>query len=825
MPKTKRIKTRSLYFTERISKAMNGIFDYPLTIVEAPMGYGKTTAVRECLKGDEAHVLWLKVYDSSPESFWHGFCRLFRDIDDDRSQRLFKLGFPDDGLLAREVLSLIRDINLTDKTVLVIDDYHLIGSSEVNHLIIRLAEDEIDNLSIVITARFTRFENLEEFALKGYLHYVTKEFFEFNTEGIINYYKLCGIRLKDSEADKLYDLTEGWISALYLLMLKFVEEGSFTFLSTYKLIEKAIYAAYPEEVKNFLLTMCIFDSFTLEQASHMWPKENTGELLTEVSSRNAFVKYDEGTRTYHIHSIFLNFLKDTLESRSDNIKPELYERAATWFSKTGQYQLAMHYFYLNKDFDRLFLAFEQEKATDKNFELNKKLLIKYIVECPGEIKAKHHFAVLYMAFRLYSYNEMDLFRKTCGEFLQSLRADKSINEKLRNHLLGEYEMVMSFTAYNDIFKMAEYHKNARRMLKEPSLFIRFNAIWTFGSPSILYMFYREPGKLEEHIDGLAEDLPRYSQLTNGNAAGAESLIRAEGYFVRGDLENAEILLHQGLLKAQSKEQMANILCARFLEARIDLCRGNFNISKALQTMREEITSAGEYLLIHTVEICEGYLSSLLKQSQNIPQWLGTGDFSSNRILFPLRGMLNIVYGRALLIKGEYSKLIGCSEYFRGIASVFPNLLGHIYTDIYLAAANKQLYRQKEALQALEKALAIAMPDRVYMPFVENCDYIAPLLEELSRQGVYREDINKVLEIYRHYNTAIEQTLNENFVKETPKLTEREIEIAQLAAQGLTNKEIGERLYISANTVKMALKNIYSKLSINNRALLKQQFYS
>lgn len=60
-------------------------------------------------------------------------------------------------------------------------------------------------------------------------------------------------------------------------------------------------------------------------------------------------------------------------------------------------------------------------------------------------------------------------------------------------------------------------------------------------------------------------------------------------------------------------------------------------------------------------------------------------FSSNRILFPLNSMLNIVYGRALLIKGEYSKLIGCSEYFSGIASVFPNLLGHIYTDIYLAA--------------------------------------------------------------------------------------------------------------------------------------------
>jgi LuxR family maltose regulon positive regulatory protein len=61
-----------------------------------------------------------------------------------------------------------------------------------------------------------------------------------------------------------------------------------------------------------------------------------------------------------------------------------------------------------------------------------------------------------------------------------------------------------------------------------------------------------------------------------------------------------------------------------------------------------------------------------------------------------------------------------------------------------------------------------------------------------------------------------------FTDEKPKLTQREIQIAHLAAAGKTNVEIGKQLFISSNTVKMALKSIYIKLSINSRALFQQQ---
>ncbi len=49
------------------------------------------------------------------------------------------------------------------------------------------------------------------------------------------------------------------------------------------------------------------------------------------------------------------------------------------------------------------------------------------------------------------------------------------------------------------------------------------------------------------------------------------------------------------------------------------------------------------------------------------------------------------------------------------------------------------------------------------------------------------------------------------------MTYREAEVLALAADGLTNRAIAERLFLSAHTVKTHLGNVYGKLGARNRA--------
>jgi ATP-dependent transcriptional regulator len=819
MPIANRYKPKTIYLSDKLKASFNSMFEYPLTIVEAPMGYGKTTAVRESLKNTEAHVLWQRIYDNSVTGFWSNFCRRWSELDADRSQDLGQLGFPNDSVSLLEALRLIENIELPEKTVLVIDDYHLLSGTEVGSFISFLVVSEIEHLHIVLTTRFTELLSIEELSLKGYLCHITKETFELKSNEIKQYYMLCGVSLKDSEADKLYEITEGWISALYLLVLNFIEKGSFTTTDNiYKLIENTIYKPFDDEIKELLNCLCIFDSFTAKQAKHMWRKENVDELLNVITRKNAFVNYDADTKSYQIHTIFINFLKEIFEKEDTKYKKNLYKKAGYWYMKTGEYIAALNYFYIAGDFENLLEVVELDKANSFVSE-QKELFIRCFEECPEENKQRHPIALLIFAMGLMTFNEMGLFEKVCGEFA-GLMQSSNLDPDSVNRLMGEFELLLSFTKYNDIMGMSEHHKKACELLKEPAVFMDAKGSWTFGSPSVLYMFYREPGKLEKEVQEMKVAMPYYYQLTKGHGTGAEHVMEAEWHFIQGDFENAEITVHKALYLAGNANQTNMVVCALFLQVRLALMKGDYaDILQLLEKMNREVEQQSIYVLMHTLDMCAGFVYGALNQSNKIHEWLSAGDFNSSRLFFPARAFSNILYGRILLVKGEYLKLLGIAGQFLGIASFFPNQLAKIYTFIYMAAANERIFRNDEALQTLKQALELAVPDKVYMPFVENGDFIKPLLEVLYAQGSHREDIAKILELYRSYEKAREKIIGEHFIKSSPRLTAREMEIAQLVAEGLSNKGIGEKLFTSPNTVKKQLKSIFEKLGVNSRVLI------
>lgn len=824
MPKHKKYETRVNYFSEKLMFEMRKISKYPCTIVEAPMGYGKTTAVREYLKGVDGLVSWQKIYDDSISNFWCNFCNLFLNIDETCSQSLLKIGFPTDNESREKIIRFLKNIKNPSKIFIVIDDYHLIDNDEVNSFIEYLLLNEIKNIHMILTTRFTRLSNLEEFKLKGYINHITEEVLEFSTDDIVNYYRLCGINIKENEGNKLYTYTEGWISALYLLMLNFYELGEFlTATSITSLIENAVYTKFSDEIKEFLLNICFIDGITLKQAEHMWQKENTKEILDEIVSKNAFVYYDEKTKVYQIHKIFSDFLKDLLDAKKEDIKNSLYQKAARWYMEAGNYLTAMRYFYTSKDYDSLLNALEKDKGHSLYNE-HKALLIQCYEDCPVEIRLNHPVALLVYALCLFSFNEIELFKKVCDELNLALQDNDSISFDNVREIRGEFELLLSFTEYNDIMKMYEHIKKSYELLNHPTTFIDTRDGWTFGSPSVLYMFHRNAGDLGNEVKYLKEALPLYNQLTRGHGKGGDYVMEAEKNFNCGDFDNAEISIHKAIGFANSAKQYDILLCAYFLKLRISVVKDDYDHGiKSFQKLREDIADSKWYNFINSLELCETYIKSTFKNDNEIPEWILEGNFDSSKLYFPSKSFFNIVYGRVLLIKGEYLKMLGIAEQFISEAHVFPNLLGHIYALIYIAASNEKIYRREKALEALNKALMISLPDNIYMPFVENCDFIKPLLEEIKSHGTYVKQISDILKIQESYFKSVQQITKKYFGQTKVELTEREMEIVQLAIRGMSNNEIGKSLYISENTVKTTLKRVFEKLNITSRVMLKQYF--
>jgi LuxR family maltose regulon positive regulatory protein len=296
---------------------------------------------------------------------------------------------------------------------------------------------------------------------------------------------------------------------------------------------------------------------------------------------------------------------------------------------------------------------------------------------------------------------------------------------------------------------------------------------------------------------------------------------AERYYYIGDFDNAEIAAHEALYIAESRKQPSIVLAAMFLQVRLALARGDWDyVLASLRQERETLKMQGLYSYMHTLDLCEGFVFSCLNEVKRIPAWIVRGDLQDSSLFLPAYAFFNIVWGKALLIGGHYRQLVGIAGQFIAAASVFPNLLAQVYAHIYEAAAKARLGRREEALAALEKALAIAAPDELVMPFAENGEYIADMLAELAQHGHWPEFIGRIREIFPQIAEnwkAIAAQLDGGDSRLT--LTERERAIAELVAAGLSNRAVGNTLYIAEITVKKALQNIYKKLGVSGRTAL------
>ena len=117
--------------------------------------------------------------------------------------------------------------------------------------------------------------------------------------------------------------------------------------------------------------------------------------------------------------------------------------------------------------------------------------------------------------------------------------------------------------------MSRLHRSASAQMSRPAISIRSSGGWTFGSPSVLMMFYRAPGELAGELAEMTECMPHYYKITNGHGQGAETIMCAEAAFVQGRFTDAHIATEKALRRADRGHGQENMaLCCDFLAQRL-----------------------------------------------------------------------------------------------------------------------------------------------------------------------------------------------------------------------------------------------------------------
>lgn len=745
-----------IYISDRMRETLRPIASCALTAVVAPMGYGKTTAVRWFLAEQAkagAVVLQASIYSDNRSIFWKSVQKAFATAG------LTVLEGYDCPADASGAALLLEDLcaALGGKTpyYLFLDDFHLLGDERVAQFLCRLAYRLPENVHLIVASR-NRF-------LPG---------------------------------EQVVRLGRGSL----------LQPGS----DIYAMFTAAMLESLPEKTRGFLAVMGLADEFTVEMARAVTALPDAEEVLRALTQQNAFVTRLPDGVSFRFHHMMKECAERLFAQLPAARQTEVWRRYGHWYAQKAQYLHALQAFEHCGDRDAALAVIEAD-AGNLLASLSPAELLQRLDRCPVEALQRHPLAILVLMRRMFTWQQIPKMMELKALLEAAVAQHPEWPAAERGNLLGECDLIQSFLFYNDITQMSRLHRSASRQMSRPAVTLRNSGSWTFGSPSVLMMYYRAPGELGKELAEMYECMPHYYKITNGHGRGAELLMDAEAAYLQGAWEKAAVLLERARANATGQENMT--LCCDFLALRLALC-GKGKEGYDFAAKRAALLQKHDGVQVHLLESIAAYFYALQGRPEQAPELFREHKLAEVSFFGPCRPMMSLIEQQVWLAQGEYVKVIAHSEgLLRRCEAMHYGLVG-LQARIQLAAAQLRFGQRAEARAALATDLLDAVQDDFWVLFVEQYPALAPLLEG-EDWAVCEPRLGPFVARILPAGRAFAARLGLPAPAPAPELplTDRDRELARLVAGRCTNKEIAAALYLSEGTVKQYINQLYAKLDM------------
>ena len=815
------------YISNSLKESLGRFEMYRYSFIYAPTGYGKSKVCKTFFKNYSGYtVLWIDA-NSSPDIFWENFCNAIKILNPSFAASFKKTGFPDSEEDVNTVINLLSIMN-SDKSsaLLIIDNFDNIMDDNLSKIFASAYSSTAIGFKYIFILRRITSQNIINLISKDEALGISKKELAFSLEDIEDYFRLNEVVLDKETAKIIYEKTLGWPYIVHLCMeahknglTDFVTDKCNTF------IENNIWLESDQSEREFLSSMGVFSSFTLSQCikQTLLSEKECLDMLNTI----AFIDYNEHTRRYSFNPMFKKFIVQILKEKPTEEVRNITLRAARTNLDDGNYFEAMKLFSQSKEYNEIY------KCTC-DFVHIYPFIIKQNKDVFTDI-ANHYWDVekngqytfsIMICFSMLLFNEKHMVDTLLTDIHSDINNDSSLNEIQKNSYLAELQYIKAYTGYNDFNKMREAFNIIPSLSKSPVNIFANGFPFNFECPSVMMLYHRQAGALDDEMNTLEQYAPDYYRITNGHGKGFEAVMKADVLYNRGDLDSAEILCQKAIYMADSRNQYGIYIAAYYILANISLYRGlndqyKENMSKIEQIARTDNGKARS--LVKLADICNACMFSNIEQQDKIAAWLKDQKKIEDTISFYSLSFVNVLFGKYLILNGEYHHFLGISGQLLGLNNLFSYVLPQIYTYIYLAVANQETGETSKAHKFLLEAIKLAEPDSIYMPFVHNYSTISDLMAETVVSRDFSSFIKHVVKISKNYEKGIKSIKKAGHILADYGLTVREADVAKLAAQRLSNKEIASQLFIAESTVKSNMKVIFNKLQINSRAELKNFF--
>jgi len=843
-----------------------GAPQYKLIMLSAPAGYGKTTQLAQWARASSFQVAW---YSIGPEDndlthflryLLAGWEQVQPGVSEEPVGLLLSARSPErDAVLS----AFINAANASqDQIVFVLDDYHLIEDESIHEVLTFLINHAPSNLHFIVSSRGEPPLSLARYRAHGEMLEFRAEELVFSLEEAMDFMEHgMNLELAPEEIESLYMYLEGWVAGLQLAALakrqglpevdNQVISGNQRFIADY--LREDVLDPLPVDTQDFLLQTSILDRLCGALCEAVTKQKGGQKMLETLEQKGLFLmSLDEDRKWFRYHPLFAEFLREELQRQHPDETAQLHQRAAGWYLSGEFPELAFRHAVDGENVELVAQIFERYLLV-KLLGGEIKTVDEWLASLPESWQEKYPSIAFAQAGVLLSTGQFE----ACAHHLDQVeRLALEADEDADKHHARVTAMRCSIACFqNDMAQAESLAEQALQILPEEDLDLRAgiygalgdtyrrNGLWNEAKKSYLKLldFTHVPTFRVQsvHVYGALADLElQQGRLRKAGTYWNKALaaiqqrenrgnfplpligwvyIRlGELYYERDKLDAAHEHLSKGLKRAELGGDVRSMIAGNLLSARLELTS-------------ENIGQAAKYLELARSYIENSQFSHWAGRLERIQLdlWLSQDELGTavDWVDWKLREVSSenpfedefdqLALAHVLIVKGDRESLASALELLGEIihkAEEEGRKGTHIEALALQALLHWKRNEEPDAMTSLEHALRLAKTEGYVRLFADLGLPMGRLLQEAHARHVIPDYVEKLLGAFGEglpIPAPTKPALPE-------PLTEREEDVLELIAAGLTNPEIAEKLVLSAGTIKKHASHIYKKLGVHSR---------
>jgi LuxR family transcriptional regulator, maltose regulon positive regulatory protein len=350
----------------RVNEKLQQSINYPLTILEAGTGYGKSTSILSFINSQGNPVYWFTISgtERDPILFLAKLFTAFNQHNHPIGDEPLKILDIPDAKFDEALIAFVNavTIHITQDAFLILDDFHLVCDvADVIRFMDWIIEHLPTKLHIIIATRHTlNFPSLNKWRVKGEVLKITRDDLAFTSEEVAQLFeRQYGITLSEPSIDQLLNKTEGWAISLQMIwqtlqnnpdltIQQVLEDERQSKSTLFNYLAEEVLGGLSTNIQNFLVKTSILSKLENTACDFLLTIDNSDVVLTHLNDSGLFVE-ELRPGVYRYHQMFRAFLLNQIQQNPAQVT-DLHLKIASYFRAHEYWEEAIYHLLSAKDF-------------------------------------------------------------------------------------------------------------------------------------------------------------------------------------------------------------------------------------------------------------------------------------------------------------------------------------------------------------------------------------------------------------------------------------------------------------------------------------------